>query len=62
MKKANLDIRQEAKNAKLPLWRIAAELGINEVTLIRRLRFELSDKDKQEIRGIIAKLKDGDTE
>lgn len=58
MVKANMDIRQTAKDAKIPLWQIAAKLGINEVTLVRRLRFELSENDKQEIYRIIAELKE----
>ena len=60
MTKANLDIRQEAKAAKIPLWRIAAALAVSEQTLVKRLRFELSEKDKQDIRNIIAELKEGE--
>ncbi len=60
MTKANSDIRQEAKSAKIPIWRIAAALGIAEQTLVKRLRFELSQKDKQDIRNIIAELKEGE--
>ena len=56
MKKANLDIRQELKEAKIPLWRLAIKQGCNEVTMVRRLRIELPEQKKQEIRRQIKEI------
>ena len=50
MKKANLDIRQELKKAGIPLWRLAMKQECNEVTMVRRLRLELSDEKKSIVR------------
>ena len=52
----NKDIRQLAKENNVYLWQVAHELGITDATFSRRLRFELSEKDKQEIRAIIERL------
>ncbi len=60
MIKANVDIRKEAKSAKIPLWQIALKLGISEVTLVRRLRLELAEQQKKEIFSIICELKAGE--
>jgi len=56
MIKANTDIREEAKKAKIPLWVIAERLGISEYTMIRRLRKELSNTDKSEIRQMMKNI------
>ena len=53
----NQDIRNEVKLAGLKLWQIADELGIAEATFSKKLRHELSDEKKAEIRSIIEKLK-----
>ena len=56
MQKANMDVRTKAKEAGIPLWRIGVELGVNEATVVRRLRLELPEERKQEILQIIATL------
>lgn len=56
MQKANLEIRDAAKKSNVKLWQIAAELGINDVTFTKKLRFELPQKDKNKILSIIQKL------
>lgn len=44
--KANETVRRAARTANVPLWRVAAELGISEPTLTRWLRFPLTmDKE-----------------
>ena len=43
---ANKIIREELKARGVRHWEIAAELGISEQTMVRRLRFEL-DEDRQ---------------
>lgn len=61
MIKANMDIRQAAKaTPTVPLWKVAEKMEICEVTLVKRLRFELSRQQKDEIFGIIAGLKEGE--
>lgn len=52
----NLDIRKEIKSANLKLWEIAEQLGITDFTFSRRLRKELSEIEKNEIRQIIQNL------
>ena len=46
MAKANTIIREELKQRGVRHWELAHELGISEQTLVRWLRFELSE-DKQ---------------
>ena len=53
---ANEDIRQEAKRTGVRMWRIADELGIQDSVLSRRLRYELSEKEKKQIFEIIDRL------
>lgn len=57
MKKANQDIRSAAKTASVPLWAIAEKQGMGELSLIRKLRHELSEDEKKAILKIIAELK-----
>lgn len=46
MTKANAIIREELKQRGVRHWELAHELGVSEQTLVRWLRFELSE-DKQ---------------
>ena len=57
MKTANFEIRQEAKVSKVPLWAIAARLGISEPTTTRKLRAELPEAEKQTILSLIHEIK-----
>lgn len=52
----NMDLRQKAKEKGVFFWQIAAELGISEPTMTRRLRFELPEQEKQKYLTIIEKL------
>ena len=52
----NLDIRFKAKAAGVPLWRIAKEMKISDMTLFRRLRKELSVQEKQKFLDVIMKI------
>lgn len=56
MKKANERIRKAAKGAGLPLWRVAAELGVSEPTLLRWLRFPLPEDKEWQIMAAIESL------
>lgn len=53
---ANLDVRFKAKAAGVPLWKIAKELGVSDMTLFRRLRKELSVEEKSKLYAVIQKL------
>ena len=46
---ANEDIRAYAKLHKVKLWEIAAELGITDVTLSKKLRFEIDADEKRKV-------------
>ncbi|MGN0614096.1 MAG: hypothetical protein ACI4JB_09395 [Porcipelethomonas sp.] len=52
----NMDLRQRAKEKGVFFWQIAAELGVSEPTMTRRLRFELSEPEKQKYLSIIDEL------
>ena len=53
---ANRELRNAAKAAKVPLWRIAEKLGCSEPTMTRKLRRELPEEGKQQMLGIIEHL------
>ena len=53
---ANEEIRSAAKNAKIPLWKIAQEVGISEPTMTRWLRIPLSCEKSEKILSAISKL------
>lgn len=52
----NADIRAEAKAKGVFLYDIAEKLGISEPTMTRRMRRELSEPQKAEMRNIIAEI------
>ena len=54
--KENQPIRDAAKAAGIPLWRIAAAIGISEPTIIRWLRVPLSENKERRILEAIATL------
>ena len=54
----NKDIRREAKANGVALWQIAKVLKISEPTMTRRLRDELPETEKTNIRRIISDLSD----
>lgn len=52
----NYMIRQRAKAHGVPLWKIAAEIGVSEPTLTRWLRFPLPPTKEQRIEQAICIL------
>lgn len=56
---SNQEIRETAKNKKVRLWQIADKLGISEPTMTRKLRHELTNKEKKRIIKIINELAEG---
>jgi len=59
MEQANKDVRKEIKDAGLFHWQIAEKYngGLNDGNFSRKLRRELPEHKKQEIRAIIEELK-----
>ena len=55
----NDDIKQYAKDRGVFLWRIAAELGINDGNFSRKLRKKLSREERGRIISIIDRLSVG---
>lgn len=53
----NFDVKEAIENAKLYQWQIANALNISEFTLSRRLRNELTSKEKEKIFKAIEKLR-----
>ena len=54
--KENLAVRRAAKSAGVPLWKIAASIGISEPTIIRWLRFPLPEEKERRIMDAISSL------
>ncbi len=56
MPKANTEIRAMLKEKQIPVYAVAAVMGVHENTVFRRLRFELSADEKAEFIRIINEL------
>lgn len=56
MCKENETVRRAARSANVPLWRIAAAIGVSEPTLTRWMRFPLSADREQSIMQAIVEL------
>ncbi len=52
----NKDLRAYAKEKGVFFWQIAKVMGVSEPTMTRRLRSELPEQDKHEIKRIINEL------
>lgn len=52
----NKDLRAAAEKADVKLWEIAQKLGILDSNFSRKLRYELSKKEKLKIRTIINEI------
>lgn len=58
MKKANIEIREMLKEKHVPVYAVAAKMGVHENTIFRKLRFELSEAEKKTLRNIIDDISD----
>lgn len=56
MKLANSEIRTLMKEKRIPVYAVAAVMGVHENTVFRKLRFELPECDKETFRRIINEL------
>ncbi len=52
----NQDIRQAIKAAKVKCWEVAERYGLTDSYFSRKLRHELSSKEKAKIYAIIAEI------
>ena len=52
----NEGIKRYAREMRVPLWEIAAKLGISESTMTRMMRQEISEEKATEIRGIVSEI------
>lgn len=57
MSTSNADIRTAAKNAGVHLYQIAAEIGVSEPTMTRKMRYEMPKNEKDKILSIIEELR-----
>ena len=55
--KQNIQIRGDLRAARIPLWRLADELGVSESTVLRRLRHELTPADREAFREAAERIK-----
>ncbi len=53
---ANEDIKAYAKISKVRLWEVAEALGITDVALSKKLRYDISVEEKRKIMKLIDKL------
>ena len=53
MTRTNEEVRRAARVADVPLWQIAAKIGVSQPTMTRWLRFPLpADKEKRIMQAI----------
>ena len=53
---ANQDIKIEIKESGIKMWQIADKLGVSDMTLSRKFRYELTVEEKKTIRDIISTM------
>jgi dihydrodipicolinate synthase/N-acetylneuraminate lyase len=53
----NIEIREAAKKAGLPMWRIAYAMGITDFTMSRKLRKPLPPAEKERVLQLIDALR-----
>ena len=54
----NQDIRHEIAKARLRFYEVAEQLGINESSFSRKLRYELKESEKAKIRKAIREIEE----
>lgn len=58
----NAEIRETAKRSGVKLWQVAEEIGMSDAAFSRKLRHELTDKDRERVLNAINRLAAGSTE
>ena len=54
--KENERVRKAARMAGVPLWKVAASIGVSEPTFMRRMRFPLPEEKETRIMEAISAL------
>lgn len=54
--KANQDIREYMEKHRITMWQLGAKLGRSDNTMIRRLRMELPEQDKEVLFSAMAEI------
>ena len=54
--KANQDIREYMEKHRITMWQLGAKLGRSGNTMIRRLRMELPEQDKEILFSAMAEI------
>lgn len=49
-------IREELKEKKVYQWELASALGISEQTMVRKMRFEMSDDEQMKLLALISEI------
>ena len=52
----NADIRRYARKKQVRMYEIADALGVCEMTLFRKLRYDLTEPDKEQLYNLIDRL------
>lgn len=52
----NADFRAYAKAHNVPLWQIADVIGVSEPTMTRKLRYELSAEEREQLLLAVDKI------
>lgn len=52
----NLEVRRKLKEKNVFQWQVAKSMGISEMTLVRKLREELTEAEKQKIFSVIEEI------
>ena len=55
---ANESLRKLTKEKKVRLWEIGYAMGVSEATIVRKLRLELSESEKEKFITIINSIAD----
>lgn len=53
---ANSELRKALKANKIPYWKIADKVGVHESTVIRKMRHELSEADREAFQKAIDEI------
>lgn len=53
---SNQEVRDVMKDQKVPIWKIAQKYGVAEMTLVRKLRIEMDDADKEKMIKVINEI------
>ena len=53
---ANQDIKRKIKESGIKMWQIADKLGVSEMTLSRKFRYELIADEKETLKSLISTM------